>query len=281
MTPAAKIALIRQLVTRISDMLETADLTGPSACPAWDVGTTAAHITGGAMRQCDSMRRGLNGQHGPPDGNPTVTTPDEVQQRNAVSNQQLREEFGEDLLLHFHDAYATLDDLLQSWTDWTIGCWHHRRGTMSAESYLDLRIQELVIHDWDMRSGGTGQAEMDAEGVAALLPASEMWYELCFRPTTSLQSPIIYQFNVGLETPEARLQHDVILQGDTFSVETSTNMRSPDLTITCSAETYLLCLYGRVDWATAWQDGRLSVTSSRAQPPDHDLRWFHERFGGL
>ena len=62
---------------------------------------------------------------------------------------------------------------------------------MSADSYLDLRIQELVIHDWDIRSGGTGQATLDSEGVTALLPGSQMWYDLCFRPTARLPQPVV------------------------------------------------------------------------------------------
>ncbi len=281
MRPIEKVDLIHRLATTIYQALADAPetLTGPTACPAWDVGTTVAHLTGGAMRQCESMRRGRNGQGGSPDGNTTVTTPDQVQQRNAVSNPKLREELGENLLQRFHDEYATLDELLRSWTDWTIGCWHHRRGTMSAASYLDLRIQELVIHDWDMRSGGTGQAALDPEGVAALLPASEMWYGLCFRPTARLPQPVVYRFDIGKAGNS--LQHDVSIRGDQFTLDAPDDTRLPDFTLTCSAETYLLCLYGRVDWVTAEQDGRLRVKVVGTQASAQDLTWFRERFGGL
>ncbi len=283
MDPAAKIAPIRRLATTIYESLANAslDLDGPSACPAWDVGTTVAHLTGGSLRQCASMQRGLEGQHGPPDGNLTVTTPDDVQQRNAVSNRQLREAFGEELLTRFRDAYAELDDLLTSWTDWSIGCWHHRRGTMSADSYLDLRIQELVIHDWDMRSGGTGQAALDHNGILALLPVSEMWYELCFRPAPPLPRPLVYRFHINSESSEVRLHHDVSVSGDAFTISPPSDARAPHLTITCNAETYLLCLYGRVNWVSARTEGRLDVKSANPQTLKQDLMWFHERFGGL
>ena len=293
MESVAKVALIRRLSTEIHRWLSAstaADLAGPSACPGWDVGTVAAHLTGGAMRQCDSMRRGRDGQGGPPEGVSGITTPDEIQQRNALSNRQFRDELGETLLDRFRDEYATLNDLLQGWTDWSIGCWHHRRGTISADGYLDLRIQELVIHDWDMRSGGTGQAALDADGVIALLPGSEMWYQLCFRPTAPLSQPVVYRFNVAGATEGGGLRHDVVVRGDEFTVTPPSDAQAADLTLSCKAETYLLCLYGRVEWMAAQQDGRLIVSSEAHQPPrseteetfhNNSLRRFHEWFGGL
>jgi uncharacterized protein (TIGR03083 family) len=293
MEPADKIALIRRLATEMHRTLATAPadtLTGPTACSEWDVGTVVAHLTGGAMRQRDSMRRGRDGQGGPPEGVAGVTTPDQVQQRNALTNRQFRDELGETLLDRFRDEYAALDDLLQGWTDWTIGCWHQRRGTMLAASYLDLRIQELVIHDWDIRSGGAGQTAMDADGVIALLPGSEMWYDLCFRPTAHLPQPVVYRFDVGGGAEGARLRHNVIVSGDRFTVDNSDNAPAADLTITCTAEIYLLCLYGRVEWVAAKQDGRITVVShsNEQHGPEREetvhtdsLIRFREWFGGL
>jgi len=292
MKQAVKIALIRRLASDIHRALASAPadaLSGPTACNEWDVGTVVAHLTGGAMRQRDSMLRGRDGYGGPPEGTAGPTTPDQVQQRNALSNRQFRAELGDTLLERFQDAYAALDDLLQDWTDWTIGCWHQRRGTMSADSYLDLRIQELVIHDWDMRSGGTGQASMDAEGVIALLPHSQMWYDLCFRPTAHLLRPVVYRFDVGGGPEGASLQHDVIVTGDHFTVQRP-DAHAADLMITCSAETYLLCLYGRVEWIAARQAGCLHVVSHSDAGLDPEMKEtiyndhlhsFREWFGGL
>ena len=290
--PTAKIALIRRLANEIYSRLAAAPadaLNVPSACSEWDVGTVVAHLTGGAMRQRDSMLRGRDGHSGPPEGSVESTTPDQVQQRNALSNRQFRESLGDYLLERFRDVYTSLDEVLQAWTDWTIGCWHHRRGTMPASSYLDLRIQELVIHDWDMRSQGVGAAALDAEGAVALLPESQMWHELCFRPTAPLPQPIVYRFDVGNGAPGASLQHDIVVSGDHFSVEAS-NGRVADVVISCGVETYLLCLYGRADWVSAAQAGRLFVafhSDDRLDPDkqnmfDHNyLQRFHEWFGGL
>ena len=280
---AAKIALVKRLSGDIHRRLSEAPaeaLNGPTACSEWDVGTVAAHLAGGAVRQRDAMQRGRDGQGGPPAGEETLPTADQVQQSNATSNVQTRNEWGDALLGNFQQNYQELDDLLQGWSDWSIGCWHRRRGTISAESYVDLRIQELVIHDWDIRSGGAGSGELDPEGAVALLPASEMWYQLCFRPTAPLTTPVTYRFDVG-EPGGASLQHDVVVTGDTFTVAEISPDRQPELTVRADAGTYLLCLYNRVDWNVAKRAGRLRVSQAPDTIAHVALRNLGRWFGGL
>ena len=279
---AARVALVKRLSDDIHRRLSAAPpetLNGPSACSEWDVGTVAAHLAGGATRQRDAMLRGRDGQGGPPPGEETLPTADQVQQSNATSNVQTRNEWGDALLDNFHQNYRELDDLLQGWSDWSIGCWHRRRGTISAESYVDLRIQELVIHDWDIRSGGVGTGDLDPEGAVALLPASEMWYQLCFRPTAPLTTPVTYRFDIGSD--DATLQHDVLVTGDTFSVAEISPDRQPELTVRADAGTYLLCLYNRVDWNVAKRAGRLRVSQAPDTIAHVALRNLGRWFGGL
>ena len=280
---AAKVSLVKRLSEDIHRRLSEAPaeaLIGPTACSEWDVGTVAAHLAGGATRQRDAMLRGLDGQGGPPEGEETLPTADQVQQSNATSNVQARNEWGDALLDNLQQNYQELDNLLQGWSDWSIGCWHRRRGTISAESYVDLRIQELVIHDWDIRSGGAGSGDLDPEGAVALLPASEMWYQLCFRPTAPLTTPVTYRFDIG-EPEGANLQHDVIVTGDTFTVTECSSDRQPELTVRADAGTYLLCLYNRVDWNTAKRAGRLRVSQAPDTIAHVALRNLGRWFGGL
>ena len=280
---AARVALVSRLSGEIHRRLSEAPaevLNGPTACSEWDVGTVAAHLAGGAMRQRDAMLRGLDGQGGPPPGEETLPTADQVQQSNATSNVQTRNEWGDALLDNFRHNYQDLDDLLQGWSDWSIGCWHRRRGTISAESYVDLRIQELVIHDWDIRSGGAGSGDLDPEGAIALLPASEMWYQLCFRPTAPLTTPVTYRFDIGGDG-DATLQHDVVVTGGTFTVTEPSLDRQPELTVRADAGTYLLCLYNRVDWNDAKRAGRIRVSQAPDTIAHVALRNLGRWFGGL
>lgn len=280
---AVKVGLIKRLSGDIHRRLSEAPsgaLNGPSACSEWDVGTVAAHLAGGATRQREAMMRGRDGQGGPPPGEETQPSPDQVQQSNAVNNVQSRNEMGDSLLDQFQQEYSDLDALLQEWSDWSIGCWHRRRGTISAESYVDLRIQELVIHDWDMRSGGEGVGDLDPEGAVALLPASEMWYQLCFRPTATLTSPVTYRFDVGSDGG-ANLQHDIVVTGDGYSVSAWSSDRQPDITIRADAGSYLLCLYNRVDWNVAKRGGRITVSQNPDTIAHVALRNLGRWFGGL
>ena len=298
MDETAKIALIRRLSGDIHRRLSAAPasaLDGPTACSEWDVATVAAHLAGGAVRQRDAMLRGQAGHSGPPDGETGLATPDQVQQANAVNNAQMRADLGDALLDNFQRNYQELDVLLQGWSDWSIGCWHRRRGTITASSYVDLRIQELVIHDWDMRSAGAGEGALDAEGIVALLPASEMWYQLCFRPTATLTIPAVYRFEVGnndgsgsrdsnrdsSSAVAATLRHDVTVTGDAYSVAEPSAARQPQLTIRCNANTYLLCLYNRMDWNAAKRAGRIRVSQDADTIAHVALRNLGRWFGGL
>ena len=284
MDVATKIALIKRLAGDIHGRLSASsedDLNAQSACSEWDVGTVAAHLAGGAVRQQEAMRRGLAGEGGPPEGETRLATPDQVQAANATSNVQIRHDWGDDLLDVFQQNYEDLDVLLQGWGDWTIGCWHRRRGTMSAESYVDLRIQELVIHDWDMRAGNTGVGDLDPDGIVALLPASEMWYQLCFRPTATLTTPAVYRFEIGGGGEGATLQHDVVVTGEGFTVSECSPQNQPELTICADANTYLLCLYNRVDWNTAKRAGRVRVSQTADTIAHVSLRNLGRWFGGL
>ena len=280
----AKVALVKRLADDIHRRLaqSSADaLRVPSACSEWDVGAVAAHLAGGARRQQEAMRRGLAGEGGPPAGEAGRPTPDQVQQSNAVSNVQLRNDWGDDLLDQFRAGYAALDEMLRGWTDWDIGCWHRRRGTISAASYVDLRIQELVIHDWDIRAGDTGEGQLDAEGIAALLPASEMWYQLCFRPGAPLTSPVVYRFDIGGGPEGATLRHDVTVTGDAFAVSECDPAVRPDLTVRATANDYLLCLYNRREWNADKRAGRIRVSQNADTIAHVALRNLGRWFGGL
>ena len=289
MDVAARIALIKRLAGDIHRRLSESPaeaLNAQSACSEWDVGTVAAHLAGGAVRQREAMLRGLAGEGGPPEGETQLASPDQVQQANATSNVQTRNEWGDDLLVNFKDWYEELDEMLQGWSDWSIGCWHRRRGTISASSYVDLRIQELVIHDWDMRAGDTGQGDLDPEGIVALLPASEMWYQLCFRPTAPLTTPAVYRFLIGPESPGggsegAALRHDVVVTGDGYTVSECSPDRQPELTVHADANAYLLCLYNRVDWNVAKRAGRIRVSQAPDTIAHVALRNLGRWFGGL
>ena len=132
-----------------------------------------------------------------------------------------------------------------------------------------------------MRAGDTGEGDLDGDGIVALLPASEMWYQLCFRPTAAPTTPAVYRFQIGGGAEGATLQHDVVVTGDGYTVTDCSPDNQPELTIRADANTYLLCLYNRVDWNTAKRAGRVRVSQTADTIAHVSLRNLGRWFGGL
>ena len=157
-----------------------------------------SHLIGGAERQADSMRRGRAGDSGPAPGfTPMDSTA--MSATNAQRDIQRREQLGDGLLSAFDAAYASLQEQIDALgpNDWETPCWHLRRGAISAADYLELRIQELAIHDWDMRHGLEDSPQLNADCVSTLLSATPKWLGMCFRPGEKLDAPVVYEFDLA------------------------------------------------------------------------------------
>ncbi len=126
---------------------------------------------------------------------------------------------------------------------------------MPAEEYVDLRVQELAIHDWDIRSGLDAGARLDPESVPVLLEVALTWLRASFRPGPALEAPVVFRFEV---TAPAGFSYDVIVKGDSFRVEPAGGPKA-DVAVRCDADSYLLYLYRRLTAATGVATGWLSV----------------------
>ncbi len=61
---------------------------------------------------------------------------------------------------------------------------------------MDLQLQELVIHDWDIRAAIDPAAILDLEAARALLPVAQSWLAMSFRPGVKLEASACYRFEV-------------------------------------------------------------------------------------
>lgn len=271
-----RIALIRRLAGRIQGFLaglpEEA-LCRPSACDLWEVRDVLGHLIGGAERQIDSLRRGLKGDASPPPGFVPMDAAT-LSSTNAQRDIERRERLGDQLLPTFTAHYQELGDLLDGLTpeDWAASCWHARRGVMAASEYADLRIQELAIHDWDIRSAFDPDAGLDPESVPALLDIAPAWLKMTFRPGPKLARPVVFRFD--LKGVAGRRQ-DVIVEGDDFQVVRAGRARA-DVSLSCDCGSYLLYVYGRLSAGGGAAPGKLAVKGDASL-----LRRFEEWFKGL
>ena len=236
-------SIAHRMHTFLAGLIEE-DWARPSACDAWQVRDVLGHLVGGAERQMESLRRGLSGDAGPPEGFVPLDA-EGISANNARQYVALRESLGDRLLSVFAQRYEELSETLKSLgpQDWGKPCWHMRRESMIVEDYVDLRIQELTIHDWDIRSAFDPNCRLDAESVGRLLEIAPMWLGMTFRPGPALQETAVFRFE--LEGYPNR-NHDVSVTGDQFHVG-PVSTGPADATLRCDGDAYLLYIYGRID----------------------------------
>ena len=260
-----QIELVKTLVNDIHrniSVLTPEQLARPSACADWQVQDVLSHLIGGAERQADSMRRGRSGDSGPAPGF-TPMDSSAMSATNAQRDIQRREQLGAaGLLSAFDTAYASLQEQIDAIgaSDWETPCWHLRRGAISAADYLELRIQELAIHDWDMRHGLEDSPQLNANCVATLLSATPKWLGMCFRPGEKLDTPVVYEFDLA---PPHETSIIVRVQGDSFDFPAEGE--APDRWTVCAeAPAFLLFIYGRITGRDAIAANEFAVTGDPA-----------------
>lgn len=257
-----QVELVKTLVGDISRnvaALTPEQLARPSACADWQVQDVLSHLIGGAERQADSMRRGRAGDSGPAPGfTPTDSTT--MSSTNAQRDIQRREQLGDGLLAAFDAAYAGLQRELDGLgpDDWQTPCWHLRRGAIPVSDYLELRIQELAIHDWDMRHGLDDSPQLNADCVSTLLSAAPKWLGMCFRPGEKLDAPVVYEFDLA---PPHETGIIVRVAGDGFDFPAEDE--APDRWTVCAeAPAFLLFIYGRITGREAIAANEFAITGA-------------------
>ena len=271
-----RVTLVARLSTRLHEFLVSLpphELRRPSACDLWEVRDVLGHLIGGAERQIDSVRRGLQGDASPPPGFVPMDAAT-LSSTNAQRDIERRERLGDQLLPNFAARYQELGELLGGLApeDWAASCWHPRRGVMTAGEYVDLRIQELAIHDWDIRSAFEPEAGLDPDSLPVLLDIAPAWLRMTFRPGTKLDKPVVFRFD--LKGAAAR-RHDVVVQGNDFQVVPPGRARA-DVSLSCDGASYLLYVYGRLSAGGGAASGKLAVKGDASL-----LRRFEEWFKGL
>ena len=251
-----RVGVAKQLAADIRTYL--GDLTAeqwelPSACAEWKVRDVVSHLIGGAERQAESMERGRDGDSNPPAG---FVPPEPVEL--SVTNAQRDIDRSNQLEGHFLESFdASYEKLHQQFDQyggdsWETLAWHVRRGAMTAAAYVELRIQELAIHDYDIRSAFQHDASLHSGCVPVLLDMTARWLSMCFRPSDQLPRPVAYRFDVGSET------YRMIVTGDQFVMEPGETPQA-DVSLSASEENYLLFTYGRLSAADGIASGKLVV----------------------
>src|ERR671932_694880 len=147
-------------------------MTQPSACTQWQVQDVVAHLIGVAETYASSVSRGLKGDTAPlpgrlPAGQATAAVSAEsIAQRSIAA----REALGDQLLATFDAANDRLNSLLAGLEpeQREIPC-YHPGGIVKAQNFIDLRLKELAVHEWDIRAALEPEAHVSPASIPAIM----------------------------------------------------------------------------------------------------------------
>ena len=266
-----------QRITQYLHTLPPEALGAPSACSQWQVHDVIAHLIGVAETYAGSVSRGLQGDTAPPAGRPPAGTANAAVSAEGIAQRSIatRQRLGDQLLTTFDTTSDHLNCLLAGLDaqQRDIPC-YHPGGMVPARRFMDLRLKELALHEWDIRAGLEPNAALSAATYPAMLDliadsiasGSLRW---AFWAGPRLPRAVRYRFLVTGVGPD---KSDIVVTGDSISMDEARDTLA-DVTFHCDTETYLLLVYGRLSPEAAMASGRLVVVGDQEMALAFG-RWF-------
>ena len=237
--------------------LSAEDWAAQSTCEAWNNADVVAHMTMAVDMFSGNVERGVNGDSSPPEG---MGPPQETDlAANAVRVVEMRQSLGDTLVEAFGQNCEQLDALMARIgpEDWEKQC-YHPASYLSVREYLILRLAEMSVHEWDIRSRLEGSAELPgavAPTLMELLPGFVVGR--LFQPGSGIASPARFRFAL---TDGG--SYDIVAGGGELQMEASTG-GAADVTFTCDGSTFALLAYGRYTVASAVSAGKITIEGDR------------------
>ena len=223
--------------------LSIEDWDVPSACAGWTVGDVLGHLTG----QDFSLRilRGLQGNISAPDGSPQVDNHDEDNFAKSIFDRAIatKLQFESSLLLTFEQRVSDIIEVFKQVKSdqWETLC-YWPPGPEKISTMLDMRISELTMHAWDIRSRFEPDYHLSHQSVAVLMDTVNRAVRRAFRPDPGIEVPERYRFIIDHDWER---EVDIVLSKDGGSVE-SVSGDSPVAMFRCDGDTYVMMMYGRI-----------------------------------
>jgi uncharacterized protein (TIGR03083 family) len=247
--------------------LPPAAWTRPSACTQWQVQDVVAHLVGVAEFYAGTVTRGLQGDTAPPAGRSPAGASTGASAAVGIAQRSIaaRKSLGDQLLATFVATGEHLNRTLRALApdDRQKPC-YHPGGIVAAANFIELRLKELAVHEWDIRAALEPEAHLSPASFAAILATisesiasgSLRW---AFWSGPAPAAPVRYHFSISGPGPT---EPDLVIDGATIRMEAA-GTASADLTFGCDTETYILLVYGRLNLEAAMASGRLRVDGPR------------------
>ncbi len=261
-----RVSLIRtesRRMGRYFATLSSEDLKRQSACQGWNNADVIAHLSMAIDRLTPNIERGLRGDSTPPDGLAPAGTADlaALMVANAQGTIVYRESLGDELVATFESQCDRLDQLLASLgpQDWDKPC-YHPAAMISVARYVDLRLTEMVVHEWDIRSVLEPSAHLPQEGLPAnidLLPGFVVGR--FYQPGSTITEPTRFRFAL---TGPVQGGYDIVTGDGKARMEPAGSNKAA-VAFGCDGETFVLLIYGRISLDDALSSGRVSADGDR------------------
>lgn len=260
-TPAYRVQLVQAESERFLQYLHALPPEAwchPSACPRWEVRDVVGHLIAGAEFYAGTVARGLHGDVSPPSGALPAGTDNAVAASERIAQRAIaaRERLGDQLLATFKTTNDHLIQLLAKLRpqDWDIRG-YHPLGLLPIRTFVDLRLTELVMHGWDIRSRFEPDALLSPESLPAFLGLLPGVCRGAFRPEPKPVPPVRYRFEGTGRLP---FSTDIIVDGEQAHMEPKGVMPA-NATFSGKPESFILLMYGRLNLHKAIAAGRLAV----------------------
>jgi uncharacterized protein (TIGR03083 family) len=244
----------------------------PTACSRWVVRDLLAHLVMATGFQTSMMRRGLQGDPSPPEGLPVAgalrapAVTDLVHHLTIATQQQV----GDQLFPAFHAAYEEIDQFLARLdvADGEKLC-YHPGALVPVSGFVDLRLMELYVHGWDLRSRLEPPAHLPPESWPVLFDLLPHFLGYMVVPAAQEAAERRYRFAL---TERGATACDLVVAGGTLRLEAA-GLTPAQVTVACDPETFLLLMWGRLAWETAVADGHISIAGDHRLAADFG-RWY-------
>jgi uncharacterized protein (TIGR03083 family) len=260
-TPKTRVQLLQVESERLGQYLHSLPpdaWSRPSACHRWAVRDVVGHLIMGAELYSSVVSRGLQKDVSPLEGFPEAGTVNAASASAFIDQLSVarRENLGDHVLSTFNATSDQLNQLLAGLGphEWETPC-YHPAGLLAVRTFVDLRLTELVMHGWDIRSRLEPEAPLLPASLPAFLDVLAVVVGWAFWPGTRYATPVRYRFEMTGTVPTRR---DIVVAGDQARME-PVGAALANVTCHCATETFVFLMYGRLTPQDAITDGRMTV----------------------
>ena len=260
-TPETRVQLIQAESEQLGQYLHSLPpdaWSRPSACHRWAVRDVVGHLIMGAEIYSSVVSRGLHKDISPLEGFPEAGTVNAASASAFIDQLSVtrRESLGDHVLSTFNATADQLNRVLASLGphEWEIPG-YHPAGLLAMRTFVDLRLTELVMHGWGIRSRLEPEAHLLPASLPAFLDLLAVAVGWAFWPGARYATPVRYRFEMTGTFPTWR---DIVVEGDQARME-PVGAALANVTYRCAMETFVFLMYGRLTPQDAIADGRMTV----------------------